>query len=133
MLVVGAFHRDFMSLQNLRFMLLGCVVLSLLSPGQTLVIATRGIDLSVAPVLGLSAMVTGLMAQTGGLPLYAAFAAALGIGVGLGTLNGLLVARLAIPPIITTLGCWQACTSPPPARRSGSRPGRGSTCSGCTR
>ena len=105
-LLVGAFHRDFMSLQNLRFMLLGCVVLSLLSLGQTVVIATRGIDLSVAPVLGLSAMVTGLMAQTGGLPLYAAFAIALAIGLVLGTLNGLLVARLAIPPIITTLGTY---------------------------
>ena len=105
-LLVGAFHHDFMSLQNLRFMLLGCVVLSLLSLGQTVVIATRGIDLSVAPVLGLSAMVTGLMAQTGGLPLYAAFAIALLIGLVLGTLNGLLVARLAIPPIITTLGTY---------------------------
>ena len=105
-LLVGAFHRDFMSLQNLRFMLLGCVVLSLLSLGQTLVIATRGIDLSVAPILGLSAMVTGLMAQTGGLPLYGAFAIALAIGLVLGTLNGLLVARLAIPPIITTLGTY---------------------------
>ncbi len=105
-LLVGAFHPDFMSLQNLRFMMLGCVVLSLLSLGQTLVIATRGIDLSVAPVLGLSAMVTGLMAQTGGLPLYGAFAIALAIGLVLGTLNGLLVAKLAIPPIITTLGTY---------------------------
>lgn len=104
--LVGAFNHGFMSLQNLRFMLLNCVVLSLLALGQTLVIATRGIDLSVAPVLGLSAMVTGLLAQGGGLPLAAAFAIALAIGLVLGTLNGLLVAKLAIPPIITTLGTY---------------------------
>ncbi len=105
-LLVGLVDHGFMSLQNLRFMVLNCVVLSLLALGQTLVIATRGIDLSVAPVLGLSAMVTGLMAQTGGLPLLGAFGLALAIGVILGTLNGLLVAKLAIPPIITTLGTY---------------------------
>lgn len=105
-LLVGAFNHGFMSLQNLHFMLLNCVVLSLLALGQTLVIATRGIDLSVAPVLGLTAMVTGLMAQGGGLPLAGAFGIALAIGLVLGTINGLLVAKLAIPPIITTLGTY---------------------------
>ena len=105
-LVVSLFRHGFISVQNLRFMLQGSVVLSLLALGQTLVIATRGIDLSVAPVLGLTAMVTGLLAQGGGLPLAAAFAIALVIGLVLGTVNGLLVARLTIPPIITTLGTY---------------------------
>ena len=105
-LAVGAIHPNFMSLQNLRFMLLNCVVLSLLALGQTLVIATRGIDLSVAPVLGLSAMVTGLLATSSGLPLWGAFAIALAIGLVLGTINGVLVAKLTIPPIITTLGTY---------------------------
>ena len=104
--LVGIFNHDFLSLQNLRFMVLNCVVLSLVSLGQTMVIATRGIDLSVAPVLGLTAMVTGLMASTGGLPLAGACAITLAIGLVLGTLNGLLVALLAIPPIITTLGTY---------------------------
>ena len=105
-LLVGVAHPGFMALQNLRFMLLNCVVLSLLALGQTLVITTRGIDLSVAPILGLSAMVTGLLAQSSGLPLIGAFAIALVIGLVLGTLNGVLVAKLAIPPIITTLGTY---------------------------
>ncbi len=105
-LAVSLVRHGFISAQNLRFMLLGSVVLSLLALGQTLVIATRGIDLSVAPVLGLTAMVTGLLAQGGGLPLAAAFAIALLIGLVLGTFNGLLVARLTIPPIITTLGTY---------------------------
>ncbi len=105
-LVVGLAHPGFMGAQNLRFMLLNCVVLSLLALGQTLVIATCGIDLSVAPILGLSAMVTGLLAQGDGLPLASAFGIALAIGLVLGTANGLLVALLAIPPIITTLGTY---------------------------
>ena len=105
-LIVSLFRHNFMSVQNLRFMLLNSVVLSLLALGQTLVIATRGIDLSVAPILGLSAVVTGLLAQSSGLPLAGAFAIALLIGLVLGTINGFLVARLAIPPIITTLGTY---------------------------
>ncbi len=105
-LVVGTLDHGFLALSNLRFMLLNSVVLSLVALGQTLVIATRGIDLSVAPVLGLSAVATGLLAQAGSLPLVGAVALALVIGLALGTLNGLLVAKLAIPPIITTLGTY---------------------------
>ena len=103
---VGSADHGFLALSNLRFMLLNSVVLSLVALGQTLVIATRGIDLSVAPVLGLSAVVTGLLAQSAGLPLIGAAGLALTIGLVLGTLNGVLVARLSIPPIITTLGTY---------------------------
>ena len=105
-LIVSLARHNFMSVQNLRFMLLNSVVLSLLALGQTLVIATRGIDLSVAPILGLTAVVTGLLAQSSGLPLVGAFGIALLIGLVLGTINGFLVARLVIPPIITTLGTY---------------------------
>ena len=108
--VVGLARPNFVSVPNLRFMLLNSVVLSVAALGQTLVIATRGVDLSVAPVLGLSAMATGLLAQDGGLPLSAAFGLALLIGLVLGAVNGVLVARLAIPPIITTLGTYSLYT-----------------------
>ncbi len=104
--VVALYRHNFVSPQNLRFMVLGSVVLSLLGLGQTLVIATRGIDLSVAPILGLTAVSTGLLAQASGLPLAGAFAIAVAIGLVLGTINGLLVAKLTIPPIITTLGTY---------------------------
>ena len=105
-LLVGIFNHGFLSAQNLRFMLLNSVVLSLVALGQTLVIATRGIDLSVAPVMGLTAVVTGLLAQSSGLPLAGAVGITVVLGLLLGMLNGLLVARLAIPPIITTLGTY---------------------------
>ncbi len=105
-LLVGALNHDFLGAQNLRFMLLNSVVLSLVALGQTLVIAMRGIDLSVAPVLGLSAMVCGLLAQTHGLPLSLALPLALGMGLVLGSINGLLVAALDIPPIVVTLGTY---------------------------
>ena len=104
--LVGLVDHSFLTVQNIRFMALNCVVLSVVALGQTVVIATRGIDLSVAPVLGLTALTTGLMAAGGHLPLIGAVGVALAIGLVLGTLNGVLVARLAIPPIITTLGTY---------------------------
>ena len=106
LLAVGAINHRFISIENLRFMLLNSVVLSLLALGQTWVIATKGIDLSVAPVMGLTAVVTGLLAQSNGLPLIGAVGIALVIGLVLGTINGLLVAKLTIPPIIVTLGTY---------------------------
>jgi ribose/xylose/arabinose/galactoside ABC-type transport system permease subunit len=106
LLAVGAFNHRFISLDNIRFMVLNSVVLSLVALGQTWVIATKGIDLSVAPIMGLTAVVTGLLAQNSGLPLYQAFALALLIGLVLGTINGVLVAKVSIPPIIVTLGTY---------------------------
>jgi ribose/xylose/arabinose/galactoside ABC-type transport system permease subunit len=106
LLAVGAINHRFISIENIRFMVLNSVVLSLLALGQTWVIATKGIDLSVAPIMGLTAVVTGLLAQSNGLPLIGAVGIALIIGLVLGALNGLLVARLIIPPIIVTLGTY---------------------------
>jgi ribose/xylose/arabinose/galactoside ABC-type transport system permease subunit len=106
LLAVGAINHRFVSIENIRFMVLNSVVLSLLALGQTWVIATKGIDLSVAPIMGLTAVVTGLLAQSSGLPLIGAIGIAVVIGLVLGTVNGLLVARLTIPPIIVTLGTY---------------------------
>jgi ribose/xylose/arabinose/galactoside ABC-type transport system permease subunit len=103
---VGVLNHDFLGVQNLRFIVLNSVVLSLVALGQTLVIAMRGIDLSVAPLLGLAAMVCGLLAQSHGLPLGYAVLLCVGIGAVLGTFNGLLVATLNIPPIVVTLGTY---------------------------
>ncbi|MEM0907541.1 MAG: ABC transporter permease [Pseudomonadota bacterium] len=73
--------------------------------GQTMVILTRGIDLSVAANLALTGMLVALIGQYGPeLPglLYVAFGII--IGAGLGMLIGLLVGGLGIPPIVVTLG-----------------------------
>ncbi|MDA3889823.1 MAG: ABC transporter permease, partial [Allgaiera sp.] len=104
--VLGIVQPRFALPENLRFMLLGSVVLSLVALGQTFVIAMRGIDLSVAPLLGLSAMVCGMLAQSQGLPLWSAPCLSLAIGAVLGAFNGLLVSALSIPPIVVTLGTY---------------------------
>lgn len=70
---------------------------------MTLVIVTGGIDLAVGSVLGLCAIVLGLAWKSLGLPLGAAMAVAVGVGALAGCFNGLLITRMRVPPLITTL------------------------------
>jgi ribose/xylose/arabinose/galactoside ABC-type transport system permease subunit len=101
-----AYRPLFDNQSNVEFLLLGSVVLGIVTIGQTVVIITKGIDLSVAPIMGLSAVVTGMLAQQRGLPITAAVGIALAIGIVLGAINGLLVVVGHIPPIIATLGTF---------------------------
>lgn len=74
---------------------------ALLSIGMALVIATRGIDLSVGAVMAISGAVAASLADAYPLPI--ALAAALGSGLLCGLWNGMLVAFLGIQPIVATL------------------------------
>jgi len=103
---VGLIKPQFMRYDNLEFMVLSAVVLGLIAIGQTFVIMTSGIDLSVSAVMGLSAVVFGLASTTIHLSLAAALPLCLILGAVLGSFNGLLVAWIRIPPIIATLGTY---------------------------
>jgi ribose/xylose/arabinose/galactoside ABC-type transport system permease subunit len=103
---VGLLRPSFMSFSNLEFMVLSSVVLGLVGISQTFVIMTRGIDLSVSAVLGLSAMVFGLLSTTNEMPVWEALPLCMVMGAVLGCFNGFLVAWAKIPPIIATLGTY---------------------------
>jgi ribose transport system permease protein len=72
--------------------------------GLTFVLAVGGIDLSVGSVMALGSVSLGLALARLGLGLPAAAALALLVGLAVGTLNGLLTVRLALPSFIVTLG-----------------------------
>ncbi len=74
---------------------------ALLSIGMVLVVATRGIDLSVGAVMAIAGAVAASLADTHALPVV--LAASLGAGILCGAWNGFLVAVLGIQPIIATL------------------------------
>ena len=74
---------------------------ALLALGMVLVIATRGIDLSVGAVMAIAGAIAASLADSHGLPLV--LAAALGAGVICGLWNGILVSVLGIQPIVATL------------------------------
>jgi rhamnose transport system permease protein len=80
------------------------VELGLLAIALTPVIITGGIDLSVGAMMGLAAILFGVAWRDWQLPLPAAAAVSLLVGLAGGGLNALLVARFGIPPLIVTLG-----------------------------
>jgi len=80
-------------------------ILIILALGQTVVIVTRSIDLSMASNLALSGMLAALLsAAYPDLPAPMLIAVAAGSGLALGAFNGLLVWKLDIPSIVVTLG-----------------------------
>jgi len=79
--------------------------LILLAIGQMIVILAKCIDLSVAANLALTGMVVSLInVWAPGLPIIFIVMIAIGFGTLLGMFNGILVWKLAIPPIVVTLG-----------------------------
>jgi fructose transport system permease protein len=110
LLAIGLFstiagHR-FLHPFNLSLVLQQVTIIAILGIGQTLIILTGGIDLSVAAIMVLSSVVMGRLAVLAGLPVELAFALGLLTGLACGLLNGMLVTKLRLPPFIVTLGTW---------------------------
>lgn len=80
-------------------------ILIVLALGQMAVILTKCIDLSVAANLALNGMVVAMLnAAHPGIPIPLLMLLALALGAVLGAINGLMVWKLDIPPIVATLG-----------------------------
>ena len=103
--VVGAVKPQFLTLNSLRIILLLTPLILIGAMGQMLVIVARHVDLSIGSMLGLSAMLTGMMFKFYPeiwWPL--GFILAIGTGTLLGLTNGVLVTLFRLPAIIVTLG-----------------------------
>ena len=95
----------FLSLENFRDILLNIAILVIVALGQMMVIITRGIDLSVGSIIGLTAMMVAFtMVLFPGLPLSLALLLGVALGAALGAFNGLIITAGGVPPIIATLG-----------------------------
>ena len=86
---------------NILDILLQSSINTMIAVGMTLVIMTRGIDLSVGSMVGLTSMITASL-----LPhnLFLGIAAGMLLGVVCGLINGLMIAKLKLPDFIVTLG-----------------------------
>jgi len=96
-------HR-FLNLANIQFVLVDTTVFALLAVGETMVVLSRNVDLSIGSVVGLSAYLsTSLFGQHPGIPIVVAFLAGLGIGLACGVANGIMVAAGQVPSLVVTL------------------------------
>jgi predicted ABC-type sugar transport system permease subunit len=111
----ATYHTSFVfSLYNIQSITVFATAPLLLALGQTLVIISSGIDLSVGFTMGLSAVVaahvSNLCIQQAGAPEFVAMLAAIAAGVAVsvipGLVNGWLIAHLRVPPFIGTLGMY---------------------------
>jgi fructose transport system permease protein len=94
----------FLDVQNLSLVLQQVMVVGVLAIGQTLVILTAGIDLSVGTVMALGQVVMTKLAIENGMAPLPALALGILTCVAFGMLNGGLVAGLGLPAFIVTLG-----------------------------
>ena len=103
--VFGTLEPRFFRSDNLSAILSSVGILMVVGAGQTLVIVTRNIDLSVGSTLGMAAMVMGMVARENpDFPIFGLIVIAMIVGGLCGLLNGLLVSYGKIPAIIATLG-----------------------------
>ena len=101
----------FLNLRNIQSILNTIVPVLLMGLGQTFVIISGGIDLSVGWVMGLSSVVSArstLILVDAGLGEFAAiaigFVVALGVASMVGLISGIIIAKLRVPSFIVTLG-----------------------------
>lgn len=105
-LIFGATGHNFLTLANASELVRSGCEVGLLALGLTLVIITGGIDLSVGSMMGLAAVTFGWLTNVQGCPVPVAALATLALGLAGGCLNGRLIARLGVPPLIVTLGTY---------------------------
>ena len=94
----------FASQQEAQFILANTTVFALLALGETMVVVSRNVDLSVGSVVGLSAYLSAsLFGKVHGIPIVVVFLVGLAIGLAVGVANGLMVAIGRVPSLVVTL------------------------------
>lgn len=102
-IVFSLLSSNFLQFSNIIGILLSAAVIGVLALGSTFVIITGGIDLSVGTVMTLSSVFAGVFLTYWGLPLPLGVIGAILIGATCGMVNGIVVAKMKIPPFIATL------------------------------
>jgi ribose transport system permease protein len=94
----------FFNFDNIDNILIATSVVAVLALGETFVIVTGGIDLSIGTVMTLSSVMGATAVVRWGLPVPAGILVGIGTGGLMGLINGVLIAQLKLPPFIATLG-----------------------------
>jgi ribose/xylose/arabinose/galactoside ABC-type transport system permease subunit len=104
--VAAALAPEFFRVSNLQDVLRRSSILGIVTMGQVLVLMTGGLDISVAAVIGLTAVAIAESTAPGGPGLAVGILVAVIIAIGVGTTNGILVTRRRVPPFVATFGMF---------------------------
>ena len=102
-LFFGAFGRNYFSYPTMVNIINNAYYIGFIAMGVTFVIISGGIDLSIGTVMMASAIIGGT-AMKHGLPMVPSLLLIIVVGTAFGFLNGIMVARVKMPPFIVTLG-----------------------------
>lgn len=94
----------FLTPSNLLSILLGLTIYAILALGETFPLIVNGMDLSIGAIASLSVMVSSYCMVISELKGYYAIIICLLMGATIGLINGLLIVKLKIPDLLTTLG-----------------------------
>jgi len=103
-IIISVANPAFMTLENFLDILKSNLVLAIMSMGMLMVMLTGGIDVSVSSVITAVAVITGYSLMHWSSNLLFTILVAVLSGTLMGMFNGLLIAKLRIPPIVATLG-----------------------------
>ena len=106
-IVIGIFAPTFLSLDNIVTIASTLAIVGISAIGMTIVLITGGVDLSVGSVAALTGVVASLLWPST-LPIWPAVGVALLSGLLVGLINGFIITRLHINPLITTLATYSA-------------------------
>ena len=102
--VTASIEPRFLNLTNIQFILVDTTIFAFLALGETMVVLTRNVDLSIGSVLGLSAFLSAdLFGHHPGISIVVVFLAGLGIGVACGVACGLFTVVGQVPSLVVTL------------------------------
>ncbi|HEY0805338.1 MAG TPA: ABC transporter permease [Pseudonocardiaceae bacterium] len=110
-IVFGLVADNFLRPQALSLLVQQMAVVGALAVGQTLIILTAGIDLSIGMAMVLSSLVMVKLVHDQGVPGPLALLAGVVVAVACGFVNGVLVTRINLPPFIVTLGTFSIFTA----------------------
>lgn len=105
-LISSAVGKDFLNWTNVQNIIKQSSVIAVTAIGASIIILTGGIDLTVGSLVALIGILSGLMIKSG-YPLAIVIVIALGIGLFVGLINGLLISFGKVPSFIVTLGMMQ--------------------------
>ena len=101
----GSFIDNYYSFRTFNRIASSVAIITVVAVGQTLVVLTRNIDLSVGSIAGFTAYFVGtLIANHNGINPFLAVAIAIALGAALGVVNGVIVAWGRVPAVVVTLG-----------------------------
>lgn len=103
-IILGSLSPFFFRINNMNLLMRQCSTILIGGVGMTFVLITAGTDLSVGSIAALSGMIVGISVRNLGLPAPVAIINGLLVGFVFGLINGVLISRYKLQPMVCTLG-----------------------------